>query len=243
MVTAAILMGLATALAVRPTGLRRLHDSDRGWTMPAWARGRPDAWSGRLRFGVATSGSALIGLLVGLPLIAVVVVAVVGGVIVGVLLGRVESSGSKRRGAQLLASLPQACDLLAACLDAGLPLRAATKVVADALGGPLGEELSRVAAQTSLGISDHEAWRSLTHPSLVRLGRDLARASEEGTVSAKNLRLHAADATARAHSVREEAARRVGVKSVLPLMACFLPAFLLLGIVPIVGGFVGTLLG
>ena len=36
------------------------------------------------------------------------------------------------------------------------------------------------------------------------------------------------------HGQVEEAARRVGVRSVLPLMVCFIPAFLLLGIVPTV---------
>jgi len=36
-------------------------------------------------------------------------------------------------------------------------------------------------------------------------------------------------------------ARRVGVRSVLPLMTCFLPSFLLLGVVPIIGGVVGHL--
>jgi hypothetical protein len=39
-------------------------------------------------------------------------------------------------------------------------------------------------------------------------------------------------------SAREAAARRVGVWAVLPLGVCFLPAFLLAGVVPVVAGLV-----
>ncbi|HBY23958.1 MAG TPA: type II secretion protein F, partial [Propionibacteriaceae bacterium] len=37
-----------------------------------------------------------------------------------------------------------------------------------------------------------------------------------------------------------ERVRRVSVSTVLPLMVCYLPAFLLLGVVPIIGGVVAN---
>lgn len=240
---AAALMAAFATLMVRPNGVRRLHHDEARWVAPSWFVGRSDGYSARWRFTVAIGGAALGGFLIGLPLLAVPVAGLALGVPVGVLLGRLETPASKARVREIEATLPHACDLLAACLDAGLPLRSATRVVSDAIGGPLGEELGSVATQAALGLPDSLAWRSLTNPALTRLGSDLARASDDGTVSAKNLRLHAIDATRRAHSIREESARRVGVQSVLPLMACFLPAFLLLGIVPIVGGYVSTLFG
>lgn len=241
-VLAAVLMGLAVAAVTRPRGLNRLRATGSAWTPPTWARGRRDSWPLRQRLGFGVAGVGLAGLAAGLPLIAVPPVAVVGGALVAIAVGRVESFTSRRRAADISAALPQACDLLAACLDAGQPLRGAARIVGENIGGALGEELSRVAAHTTLGVSDHQAWRSMTHPALERIGRDLAHASEHGTVSAAHLRMHAVDATARAQSAREELARRVGVKSVLPLMVCFLPAFMLLGIVPIVGGFVDALM-
>lgn len=43
---------------------------------------------------------------------------------------------------------------------------------------------------------------------------------------------HARAARQRRQAAWQVAARAVGVRSVLPLMTCFLPAFLLLGVVP-----------
>ena len=41
---------------------------------------------------------------------------------------------------------------------------------------------------------------------------------------------------AAAHGTAQARARKAGVSSVVPLMVCFLPAFILIGVVPIVGG-------
>jgi hypothetical protein len=42
---------------------------------------------------------------------------------------------------------------------------------------------------------------------------------------------------AQAHSQRLQRVRQLGVKAALPLGLCFLPAFILLGVVPIAAGF------
>ncbi|MCW2777557.1 MAG: hypothetical protein JWN17_1282, partial [Frankiales bacterium] len=52
----------------------------------------------------------------------------------------------------------------------------------------------------------------------------------------------AADARAEARSAAEQRARRAGVLAVAPLGLCFLPAFVLLGVVPVVVGLAGPLL-
>jgi hypothetical protein len=239
---AAALFAIAVGLAIRPSARGRLRNRE-SFRVPTWARGHPDGPTLRQRLVLGLAVGTLVAVGLGVPVLVIPLVAVAVGLPVAVLLGKLEPPGVRRRTEAILRDLPQVCDLLAACLDAGLPLREATRVVAEAVGGPLGEELDRVTAQTSLGVPDAEAWRSLTQPGLVRLGRDLGRAAEAGTFSSRNLRLHAGDAALQSRALREEAARRVGIQSVLPLMSCFLPAFLLLGIVPIVGGFVGVLLG
>jgi hypothetical protein len=43
--------------------------------------------------------------------------------------------------------------------------------------------------------------------------------------------------------VVEVAARTAGVRAVIPLVACFLPAFILLGVVPVVAGLANELIG
>lgn len=72
--------------------------------------------------------------------------------------------------------------------------------------------------------------------------RVLARAADGGApVGAAVARL-AAEARQQARARGEQAAQRAGVLSVLPLGLCFLPAFVLLGVAPVVVGLVGPLL-
>lgn len=77
---------------------------------------------------------------------------------------------------------------------------------------------------------------------LAPAARALGRAAEGGAPVAAAVARLAADARARSRAQSELAARRVGVLVVAPLGLCFLPAFVLLGVVPVVAGLVGPLL-
>lgn len=157
-------------------------------------------------------------------------------------LGRLVPATEARRRAQLVAGLPQVCDLLAVCLESGLPLRSATQALAALLDSPLGAVLAGVNTRVALGIAEPEAWREVAgEPGLETLGREVARTVGSGVALAHVLRGIAVDARREALAAAEVRARQVGVKSVLPLMTCFLPAFVLLGIVPIIGGIVANL--
>jgi pilus assembly protein TadC len=57
---------------------------------------------------------------------------------------------------------------------------------------------------------------------------------ESGTMMVEALRRHAAAAREARRADQVIRARSVGVRSVLPLMICFIPSFLLLGVVPTV---------
>lgn len=50
--------------------------------------------------------------------------------------------------------------------------------------------------------------------------------------------MHAEDARQESRDQALKQARTVGVRSVIPLMACFLPAFVLIGVVPIIAGLI-----
>jgi hypothetical protein len=69
----------------------------------------------------------------------------------------------------------------------------------------------------------------------------LSRAAEGGAPVAAAVSRLAADARADARARGEQAARRVGVLAVAPLGLCFLPAFVLLGVVPVIAGLAGPL--
>jgi hypothetical protein len=136
-----------------------------------------------------------------------------------------------------------ALDLLAAALAAGSPPAAAAEAVGAALDGPPGRRLTVVGAAARLGASAEQAWsRPDAGPSdWDGLGRLFARAESDGTALAPRLRQLADEHRARAHHAALAAARRAGVLAVVPLGLCFLPAFVLVGVVPLVVGTAGRL--
>jgi Flp pilus assembly protein TadB len=241
----ALLAAAGVLLAVRSPGggLRRLDRAGPRAPAPAGGlvrlvAGRPDAPSLRRR------------LLGGAGLGAACCLAVGGGTGVGpsawaawpllalgaaLLLGWSEPRAARSRRQQLVLEAPQALELVASCLAAGMPPRQACAAVTEAFDGPVADDLGRVLRAVELGTPDSQAWRMLQgHPQLGPAATDLARSVESGTELVSALRGHAATARDRRRATLQQAARAVGVRSVLPLMTCFLPAFLLLGVVPTV---------
>ncbi len=138
--------------------------------------------------------------------------------------------------------LPVACDLLAVCLTAGVPVVAALAAVGAALPAPLGPHRAGVAALSRLGAEPRRAWADAP-AGLAALGRILVRAGESGAAAAPALRALAADGRATARTEAEAAVRRAGVWVLAPLGLCFLPAFVCLGVVPMVLGIAGDVFG
>jgi len=153
------------------------------------------------------------------------------------LLGRLEPRAARLRRQRMAADAPVAADLLAACLLAGSPPANAAAAVADALGGPVGEELRGVVSALRLGADPVLAWAALGGvPALSQLGRGLARALDSGAPLADSVARLADDQRAALRWAAEEEARKVGVRAAAPLGVCFLPAFVLVGVVPLVAG-------
>lgn len=153
-----------------------------------------------------------------------------------------ESSASRRRRAELERDLPLAVDLLVACLSAGRSPGAAMATVAESLPGPLGDRLRSTAARLALGGDPELAWRDLAaDPALAPLGHALARSARTGASVSTALSRCADDIRRQRRARAETVARSVGVRAAAPLGACFLPAFLLIGVVPTVVGAFGGL--
>lgn len=141
------------------------------------------------------------------------------------------------------ADLPLGADLLAAALRAGAPVDGAAAAVADALDGPLGTRLRRTARSLALGAAPAEAWAHLAGiPGADRLIAAAVRTSASGGALAAALGLLADDLRADRAVAIEAAAQRAGVLIVLPLGLCFLPAFLLAGLVPVLIAVLGDVL-
>lgn len=182
-------------------------------------------------------------------------VAVVVGGWIGVLVGclaavglervlrRLEPAAVRARRQREAADLPLAADLLAAVLRCGAPVDHAVATVAETLAGPLGERLARVGRAMRLGAPPDEAWAYLAPVAGAdRLIRAAVRSHNSGAALAGALSRVADDLRADRAVATEAAARRAGVLIVLPLGLCFLPAFVLAGLVPVIVAVLGDVL-
>ncbi|MEU6097501.1 type II secretion system F family protein [Streptomyces sp. NPDC047079] len=140
--------------------------------------------------------------------------------------------------------LPLAADLLAACIAAGASPVSAAQAVGEALRGPVGERLARGAAEVRLGGEPADAWRRLASlPGAGALARLLERAGDSGVPAAAAVGRLAAEARAEWGRTATARARRAGVMVTAPVGLCFLPAFIAVGVLPVVIGLAGGLLG
>jgi Flp pilus assembly protein TadB len=161
----------------------------------------------------------------------------VAAVATWVLIGRTEPPEARRDRERVRRDLPHLVGLLAATLRAGAAPGDGVAVVCAALPGPAADRLAGVAARLALGVDPVQVWASLDgDPALAPLGRTISRAQSTGASVVPAVERLADDLARRARADVEERARAVGVKAALPLGLCLLPAFLLVGIVPLVAG-------
>ena len=169
----------------------------------------------------------------------------VGAITAAVLVPQARAAARRRRReAEVARDLPRFADLLAGCLDAGAAPADAVGLVADLVGGPLRDVLVPVAGALRAGADPDLAWSgaALAGGPVQRLARALARACTTGAPLAATVATVAQEERERARWAAEAAARRAGVRAVGPLAVCFLPAFLLLGVVPVVASIVADVL-
>ncbi|WP_298459189.1 type II secretion system F family protein [uncultured Cellulomonas sp.] len=122
--------------------------------------------------------------------------------------------------------------LLDAAIASGAGLPRALTAVGRALGGADGDALVRVSAALVMGAGWHNAWVGAP-ARLDPVVRCLGATWSSGAAPGPALRA-AADHLLRARRTEaREAAGRLGVRLVLPLGLCFLPAFVLIGLVPV----------
>ena len=123
-------------------------------------------------------------------------------------------------------------DITRAAIVAGASVPGALAALADALPSNQGGPLARVVTALRLGAPWSEAWQGT--PARYRdLQRALEPAWTDGVSPVPLLQQAADTVRARRTARAREAAARLGVRLVLPLGLCLLPAFVLLGLVPV----------
>ncbi|MEP9362565.1 type II secretion system F family protein [Nocardioides sp. CN2-186] len=170
------------------------------------------------------------------------VAGAVAGVAAWVLIGRAEPAHVRARHDAVRRDLPHVVALFAATLRAGAAPSDGIALVCAALPGAAADRLAVVAARLSLGLDPVQVWSSLADdPQLGRLGRALARAQHSGAPVVAAVERLGVELERAARADTEERARAVGVKAAVPLGLCLLPAFVLIGIVPLVVALLASL--
>ena len=136
-------------------------------------------------------------------------------------------------------------DVFALCLTAGLPVSGAAAATSRSAPPQLAELLRHGAVLLALGADPDIAWSAPTaalDPSMSAVLRLARRSGSSGAALARGLAELAAQCRDDAGHAATTVAERAGVLIAGPLGLCFLPAFVCLGIVPVVAGLAGDVL-
>jgi tight adherence protein C len=142
-------------------------------------------------------------------------------------------------------SLPDSLDLMAISVEAGVGLEGALGRAAEDVGGPLGEEYSRLLREMQLGASRKEAFldmrRRVNLPEMSSFVLALLQADTLGIAVGKVLRTQANEQrTKRRQRAREQAAK-TPVKILFPLVFGIFPALLIVVLGPAIIRIMGTM--
>jgi tight adherence protein C len=168
----------------------------------------------------------------------------IGYVVPGFLLARL----AKRRSHRIRLSLADALDLMVVSVEAGLGLDQALQRVGQELAfayPDLSDELRLVNLELRAGKARSEALRNLADRSgvddLSALVTMLIQTDKFGTSVAQSLRVYSETLRTKRRQRAEEAAAKVGVKMVFPLVFCIFPAIWVVTIGPAAIKFVKVL--
>jgi Flp pilus assembly protein TadB len=219
-----------------------------GRALPAWAR-RAGERLGRPIVAVVAGASAAFDVevqldpaLVGAATVAAAVVALIVPPLALPAFASVVAAGwwrARRRrrldAHALVADLPFVVELFRIALGGGLSVHQAVPVVAERAPARLRGALDAVVERERLGVALADALGELAEvaPALRPLTMSLVAAERDGLPVGPSLERAAGEARMAHRRHAEEAARRLPVQLLFPLVGCVLPAFALLTVVPV----------
>ncbi len=135
-------------------------------------------------------------------------------------------------------------DLFSACLDSGLSTRDAAHVVARVAHPAHRQAWEQTVALLTIGVGPDRAFASMAQvEGLDELAKLAEVSHRSGSALSQGCRSISRELSATAVDHRTAAAERAGVYIALPLATCFLPAFMIIGLAPVVLGLGMKVLG
>jgi tight adherence protein C len=197
--------------------------------------------------GAAVVG-ALITAILGKPPATVLLFGLVGAVLGFVLPSVYLSRRARNRQGEIARQLSDILDLLVVCVEAGLGLFEAIKIVgteSERQKQAIGRELSLVASEISAGASLGQALRNLADRTAVEdirpLAATLIQSEQLGAQIAPALHASSDALRTRRRLRAEEAAQKTTIKILFPLVIFILPSMLMVIMGPAVIQIINTL--
>jgi tight adherence protein C len=190
--------------------------------------------------GAAMVGGVLLGVLVA------AVGTAVAGIFLSLILGAVGfiapdyvlTMKARRRRDAVRSQLPDALDLLAVSVEAGLGFDGAVSKLTDFMSGPLIDEFGMMMAETRIGEARSVALRKMAErvdaAELSAFVRAVLQAEQLGISLGRILRVQATDSRLRRQSAAEEKAMKAPIKMLFPTVMFIFPAMFIVLLAPAV---------
>lgn len=142
--------------------------------------------------------------------------------------GFVVSMRGRKRRDQIRSQLPDALDLLAVSVEAGLGFDGAVAKLSEHMEGALAEEFSLTLGEMRIGESRHEALKKLAEraatPEVASFSRAIIQADQLGISLGRLLRVQASEARLKRQAAAEEKAMKSPIKMLFPTVIFIFPA-------------------
>lgn len=148
-----------------------------------------------------------------------------------VLPGLVVSSCGRRRREEIRSQLPDALDLLAVSVEAGLAFDGAVAKLSEHMEGALADELAHTLGEMRIGESRQDALKKLAEraatPEVASFTRSIIQADQLGISLGRILRVQATDTRLKRQAAAEERAMKAPIKMLFPTVLFIFPAMFL----------------
>ena len=143
----------------------------------------------------------------------------------------VVGSRARKRRDSIKAQLPDALDLLAVSVEAGLGFDGAIAKLTEHMDGPLTEEFGLTLNEIRIGESRQDALKKLAErcdtPEVSGFARAIVQADQLGISLGRILRVQATDSRLRRQAAAEEKAMKAPIKMLFPTVLFIFPAMFL----------------
>src|SRR5213082_476015 len=220
------------------------------WTLKLHPRTTVDGVSARLLaagLGRSLSPTAFLAFKSGLAIGGIVLGALFGGAVAGaggvlflsvtlaglgfILPDLAVSSKARQRKERIRAELPDALDLMAVSVEAGMGFDGAISKLTDHMSGPLADEFALTLSEIRIGETRQDALKKLSArtstPELAPFVRAIIQADQLGISLGRILPVQATDSRLKRQAAAEEKAMKAPIKMLFPTVLFIFPAMFL----------------